>query len=211
MRSVIRVGIAGLALVLCLRHGATQDVHYPNDLTLAKLTKFGAIPPPAVTSLGDLSAYQRNLSTHQVLTLQWDSLREREGIVSREEADRSSADPGTFTLLKQLHGQGGTPGFIDSALASERLVIIGLTKSGELRCATTIENPRNIRSEDFRVNPPQRHDSVEAKTTFDIRFCDDPAIATLSIATRDNSDTSDGMLKLLGAVAIPHKTLPVDH
>ncbi len=140
-----------------------------------------------------------------MLTLLWDSLPGREGIVSREEAERSATGPGTFTLLKQLHGQPVSAGSINTGLA-ESMVIFGVTKSGELRCATTIENPRIIRVEDFSVNPAQRHDGVRAKTTFDVWFCDDPSMATIYIAVRDESDTTNGMLKLLGSVAVPPET-----
>jgi hypothetical protein len=190
---------AALALWLI---SAGSTVAQEHDLKNEDLSPLGSKLPTYLSDIRALSTYQRRLTTHQKLFIQWDSMNGRRDMVKKQEADAYGNTSGTFTLVKQLKAQAGSPGPVDTSLNQGRILIVGRSDSREIRCLATIRDPREMHAEFFDKKTPERLDFVNPTVTIDLDFCDDPAIAVLDFLQLDPQSTTEKVFKRLGSLSL---------
>jgi hypothetical protein len=156
--------------------------------------------PTSLPDLQELSKYQRRITTHQQLVIQWDSMNGQHAIVSKQEADAYGNARGIFTLLKQSKAKPLSPSSFDTELY-DKILVVGRTNSKEIRCLATMHDPREGHAEFFDKKNPERYDFVNPLVTFDLEFCDDPAITVLDFFQLDHRSKGK-MFKTLGSLAV---------
>jgi hypothetical protein len=207
MPSIIRHLATAAALSLCLS-SAKIALSQNREFEKEDIPATGSKLPADFSDIHEISKYQRRLTTHQKLFITWDSMNGRQGFLKKEEADAYGNTSGTFTLAKQQKGLAGSPGPVNTSLYQNRILIVGRSKSNEIRCLATIHDPREMHSEDFRGGTPNRIDSVDPMVTFDLEFCDDSDITALDFLQLDPR-SAEKVFRRLGTLTLAKKDLPL--
>jgi hypothetical protein len=187
--------LAYFAMLALWLANVSSTVAQDRQLKNEDISVLGSRLPSYLSDIGELSKYQRRLTTHQKLFIQWDSMNGRRDMVRKQEADAAGNTSGTFTLVKQLKAQAGSPGPVDTSLNQGRILIVGRSDSREIRCLATIGDPREMHAEFFDKKTPERLDFVNPTVTINLDFCDDPAIAILNFLQLDPQSTTEKISK----------------
>jgi hypothetical protein len=173
------------------------------EVRVEDLTAFGLKLPPSFPTLTDLANYQRGLKTSQVIKVQWDSMNGLREPMAKEGSRKYADVAGKFTLIEQSKQQPFSPGGLETEMPN-RLLVVGRSASGEVRCMKTVHDPREMHGEFFNTGKAERYDFVRPFVEIRVDFCNDLSMTTLEFIQLDPWSKTQP-LKRLGSVALVAK------
>ena len=157
---------------------ALTSVH-AQRLTPEQLRQAGFHLPSYMPTIRDFWEYSaRALTTHQELTVEWDSLPGRSEYVRYEDV-KDIPVFGNFVITARRRRVKGAPAMGDWTLGMHGLVVVGITTKYEVRYVLSRRDPRVIQGEDLTAGHERSDFLVTPKVTLKLNLPDDPQIQTL--------------------------------
>jgi len=176
------------------------------DITAEHLVEAGLHLPSYMPTILKVMNYQSQLTQHQELKVDWDSLPGRTGTLRKQDVEGIALSP-NFVLVSRKQKLPGGAGKSNTGVGEDRLVIVAVTAHNEVRGLTLQGDPRASHAEDFSGGSGKRYDFVEPRVTINIRLPDDPQIQTLIFFKPAANTNSDGgwHLEKIGTLTLPAK------
>jgi hypothetical protein len=199
--------IVGVAYVGGRVTAQTQSDGRPWELNAGDLQAVGLHLPSNMPTVGDLHDYQKRVSNHQEILIEWDPHTGYDHPTFRERvAERSLKHD--FTLVQRKQNIIGNPGIGPTTLLDLGLEVIGVTNTGEVRGLAI--GPSLLAHGEGTHAPgepkPERHDYIKSKDTFLVGLPDDPKIEKLIMLLAHPNEKP--LLEQVGTIDLTPKTAP---
>jgi hypothetical protein len=177
MSSRIRLLEAAVCAVLALGCARAQDPCC--EVTVELLQSAGFHLPSYMPTMLALRQYTSVLTTHQELTIDWDSLPGQPPYVSYENVKWLPLS-GNFVITERKRKIKGPTGIGSLALNEHGLVVVGITSASQVRSLWVRYDPRVTQGEDLTPGRQYSEFVVKPHVTFRLYLPDDPQIQTLA-------------------------------
>jgi hypothetical protein len=180
---------------------------FPWELNARDLQAAGLHLPSYMSTVADLNDYQKRLSSHQEIWIEWDPHTGYDHPAYREQvAERSLKHD--FALQQRNQNIKGNAAIGSTDLLDLRLVVVAATSNGEVRGLDM--GPSLLIRCDLPPAPrgPQQecHDYIQSKMTFMVGLPDDPTIEKLVLLLTHPNEKP--RLEQVGAIDLTAKVAP---